>query len=58
MTFGSPSEALGRGIAMVFQETSLVPSLTVAQNIYLGDEKRLQPAARHLHRRRSSSCSR
>ena len=24
---------------MVFQETSLVPSMTVAQNIYLGEEK-------------------
>ena len=37
--FQSPAEALGRGIAMVFQETSLVPSMTVAQNIFLGDEK-------------------
>ncbi|WP_417417697.1 sugar ABC transporter ATP-binding protein [Hoeflea sp.] len=37
--FGSPAEALSNGIAMVFQETSLVPSLTVAQNIYLGNEK-------------------
>lgn len=36
----SPSEALKRGIAMVYQETSLVPSLTVAQNIYLTDDKR------------------
>jgi ABC-type sugar transport system ATPase subunit len=35
----SPAEALQRGIAMVFQETNLVPSMTVAQNIYLGDEK-------------------
>nr|WP_298688394.1 sugar ABC transporter ATP-binding protein [uncultured Dongia sp.] len=37
--FSSPGEALRNGIAMVFQETSLVPSLTVAQNLYLGDEK-------------------
>ena len=37
--FASPAEALRRGIAMVFQETSLVPSMTVAQNLYLGDEK-------------------
>ncbi|MBX3578390.1 MAG: sugar ABC transporter ATP-binding protein [Rhizobiaceae bacterium] len=36
----TPSEALKRGIAMVYQETSLVPSLTVAQNIYLTDKKR------------------
>jgi ABC-type sugar transport system ATPase subunit len=37
--FASPNEALGEGIAMVFQETSLVPSMTVAQNLYLGDER-------------------
>jgi simple sugar transport system ATP-binding protein len=39
MTFGKPADALAKGIAMVFQETSLIPSLTVAQNIYLGNEK-------------------
>jgi ABC-type sugar transport system ATPase subunit len=38
-SFASPSEALNAGIAMVFQETSLVPSMTVAQNLYLGQEK-------------------
>ena len=37
--FDTPLQALKAGIAMVFQETSLVPSLTVAQNIYLGNEK-------------------
>ena len=35
----SPSLARRYGIAMVYQETSLVPSMTVAQNLYLGDEK-------------------
>ena len=35
----SPADALRQGIAMVFQETNLVPAMTVAQNIYLGDEK-------------------
>ncbi|RJG41652.1 sugar ABC transporter ATP-binding protein [Mesorhizobium sp. DCY119] len=35
----TPAEALGKGIAMVYQENSLVPSMTVAQNIYLGNEK-------------------
>ena len=35
-----PADALAQGIAMVFQETNLVPSMTVAQNIYLGEEKR------------------
>ena len=39
VAFASPSEALNAGIAMVFQETSLVPSMTVAQNLYLGQEK-------------------
>jgi ABC-type sugar transport system ATPase subunit len=34
----TPLEALQQGIAMVFQETSLVPSMTVAQNLYLGQE--------------------
>ncbi|MYB34449.1 MAG: sugar ABC transporter ATP-binding protein [Gammaproteobacteria bacterium] len=37
--FQSPSEALKMGIAMVFQETSLVPSMTVAQNLFLGNER-------------------
>ena len=37
--FATPAEALAAGIAMVFQETSVVPSMTVAQNLYLGSEK-------------------
>jgi len=37
----TPAEALKKGIAMVYQENSLVPSMTVAQNIYLGNEKLL-----------------
>ncbi len=45
----TPSEALRRGIAMVYQETSLVPSLTVAQNLYLDRQEALPQAARHLH---------
>jgi ABC-type sugar transport system ATPase subunit len=39
VTFSSPAEGLRNGIVMVFQETNLVPSMTVAQNIYLGEEK-------------------
>ncbi|HVO01092.1 MAG TPA: ATP-binding cassette domain-containing protein, partial [Candidatus Cybelea sp.] len=39
VSFATPFEALEQGIAMVFQETSLVPSMTVAQNLYLGSEK-------------------
>ncbi len=40
-SFASPAEGLRSGIVMVFQETNLVPAMTVAQNIYLGDEKML-----------------
>ncbi len=39
VSFGKPADALKAGIAMVYQETSLVPALTVAQNIYLGRER-------------------
>lgn len=35
----TPLDALATGIAMVFQETSLVPTMTVAQNLFLGQEK-------------------
>src|SRR6266498_967533 len=38
--FGSPREALERGIAIVAQEVALVPQLTVAQNVFLGAEPR------------------
>ena len=38
VAFRTPAEALANGVAMVFQETSLVPSMTVAQNLYLGNE--------------------
>ena len=37
---GSPQAARAHGIAMIFQEFSLVPTLTVAQNIYLTREAR------------------
>jgi len=36
--FQSPADALRRGIAMVYQEDSLVPTMTVAQNVQLGRE--------------------
>jgi simple sugar transport system ATP-binding protein len=46
VVFSTPAEAMASGIAMVFQENSLVPSMTVAQNLFLGDEQffnRLRP---------------
>ena len=36
--FNSPASALSAGIAVIHQETSLVPTLTVIQNIFLGIE--------------------
>jgi simple sugar transport system ATP-binding protein len=52
----NPLEAYNLGISMVFQETSLVPQLTVAQNLVLGRERavnsirRLKNEARQLLR--------
>jgi ribose transport system ATP-binding protein len=37
---GTPQAARRHGVAMIFQEFSLVPTLTVAQNIYLTREAR------------------
>ncbi|MEW6638271.1 MAG: sugar ABC transporter ATP-binding protein [Actinomycetota bacterium] len=36
----SPQEAQEKGVAMIFQEFSLIPTLTVAQNIFLNSEPR------------------
>ncbi|WP_214370694.1 sugar ABC transporter ATP-binding protein [Pseudonocardia sp. H11422] len=38
--FGAPRDAEAAGIGMVFQEFSLVPTLTVARNIFLNHEPR------------------
>ena len=34
----TPAESKAAGIAMIFQEMSLIPTLTVAQNIFLNQE--------------------
>jgi len=39
LTIESPRDSFKQGISMVFQETSLVPQLTVAQNLVLGRER-------------------
>ncbi len=36
----NPNEAYARGIAIIFQETSLFPDLTVLENIFMGHELR------------------
>jgi simple sugar transport system ATP-binding protein/ribose transport system ATP-binding protein len=40
VAFGSPREALDRGIATIAQELALVPALSVAENVFLGREPR------------------
>ena len=43
---GSPREALSRGITIIAQELSLVPSRTAADNVYLGIEDHAGPWVR------------
>ncbi|MGV3605355.1 MAG: sugar ABC transporter ATP-binding protein [Planctomycetaceae bacterium] len=38
-TFRSPQDARKAGIAVIYQEFNLVPALTAAENIFLGQEK-------------------
>ena len=40
VSFTNPRHALDHGIAMIYQELSLVPDLTIAENIFLGREPR------------------
>ncbi|MBI5670516.1 MAG: sugar ABC transporter ATP-binding protein [Chloroflexi bacterium] len=40
VTFHHPMEARAHGVATIFQEFSLVPTLTVAENIFLGRQPR------------------
>ena len=42
--FGSPAEALASGIAIIEQELSPIPQMTVAENIFLGREPRVDSA--------------
>ena len=40
VSFGSPREALEHKVAAIAQEPSIVPQLTVAENVFLGVEPR------------------
>jgi ribose transport system ATP-binding protein len=56
VAFASPSEANGAGIVCIFQELSLIPDLTVADNISLSDPpKRLGLIDRTAQRRRAEA---
>lgn len=43
LTLRSPADALARGIGMVHQHFSLVPAMTVAENVALGGRGRFHP---------------
>ena len=54
ITISSPADAIARGISMVHQHFMLVPVLTVADNIVLGDETMANPIfldRREAHKR-------
>jgi ribose transport system ATP-binding protein len=40
---GDPNASIARGIATIYQELDLVPHLSVAQNVFLGHERRRGP---------------
>ena len=39
MTLGDPAVSRRSGVTLIYQEISLAPNLTVAENIFLGDER-------------------
>jgi rhamnose transport system ATP-binding protein len=58
--FHSPREAIARGIVLIAQELSIVPALTVAENVFLGAEPRRAGVVRRraLRRRYAELASR
>ncbi|MCC6491475.1 MAG: sugar ABC transporter ATP-binding protein [Pirellulales bacterium] len=55
----SPSDGRGAGVAMIYQELSLAPDLTVAENILLGVEPKRGPLVhwRELRRRAADALA-
>jgi D-xylose transport system ATP-binding protein len=47
-TFRSVADAAAAGLAVIYQELALVPEMTVAENIFLGNEPRRGPFVDHL----------
>jgi ribose transport system ATP-binding protein len=48
----TPRQARNAGVAIIYQEYSLASTLTVAENIFLGDELRVGPVVRRREQRR------
>ena len=53
VSFYSPADARRHGIATIFQELMIVPDMTVAENIVLGDEPGIGPM-RQIYSRRQA----
>ena len=51
-----PSDAIAAGIAVIYQEFTLFPDLTVAENVYIGREPISAPHARHPLRPMRAGC--
>jgi len=54
VAFGSVADAQKAGVHTVFQEFSLVPTMTVAENIFLGHEPRIGPFINRAAMRRQA----
>ena len=58
VSFATPRAAIAAGIAAAYQESALVPQLTVAQNVVLGHERALfLPTATMSNRQRRNASS-
>src|SRR5436190_12197015 len=53
--FARPADALAHGIAMIYQELSLAPHLTVAENIFLGREPLRSTSLKIINRRKMNT---
>jgi ribose transport system ATP-binding protein len=57
VAFGSPREASAAGVGVFYQELSLVPTLTVAENILLGREPRRGGVVDNARQRRTAEAA-
>ena len=57
VSFNSPGDARRSGIVTIFQELMIVPDMTVAENIVLGDEPGAGPFRQLYSRRRAERAS-
>ncbi len=54
VVFRSPTDAKKAGVAVIYQEFNLIPALTAAENIFLGQERTAGGFIRRGHERRAA----